>query len=220
MTPSQGDDPDQGRKRGYHHGNLREALVDSALRLIAQQGPHGFSFAEVAREAGVSAAAPYRHFPSREALIAECARRGFSLFADLLDRAWNGGAPSALSAFERVGRAYLAFARKEPGYYVAMFEAGLDLDSEPSLRAEAERAQAAMRRATEALIEKAAPEKRPLARMASAHVWAMSHGVVELFERNSAGLGSPISAEELLESGTLIYLRGLGLIPDDPPGGR
>lgn len=209
MTPSE---DTSGRRRGYHHGNLREALVTAALKLIAEKGPHGFSFAEVAREAGVSPAAPYRHFPSREALIAEAALRGFGLFADLLDDAWNRGKPSPLAAFGKVGRAYLAFARHEPGYYIAMFEAGLDLDADPALRAEAERAQGAMRRAAEALIERAAPEKRPLARMMSAHIWAMSHGVVELFARNSAGLGAPISPEDLLESGTLVYLRGLGLI--------
>jgi AcrR family transcriptional regulator len=204
-----------GPRRGYHHGNLREALVEAALKLIAQKGPHGFSFAEVAREAGVSPAAPYRHFPSREALIAEAARRGFALFADLLDEAWNTGGPSPLAAFMKVGRAYLAFARREPGYYIAMFEAGLDLDAESALRAEAERAQTAMRRAAEALIARAAPDKRPLARMMSAHIWAMSHGVVELFARNSAGIGAPISPEDLLESGTLVYLRGLGLIRGD-----
>lgn len=208
-------DSDAGRgKRGYHHGNLREALVASAIGLIAARGPHGFSFAEIAREAGVSPAAPYRHFASREALIAECARRGFSVFADLLERAWNGGEPSALTGIDRICRAYLTFARREPGYYVAMFEAGVDLSADPALRAEAERAQAALGRAAEALIARHAPEKAPLARMMTAHIWAMSHGVVELFARNSAGVGSPIAPEELLESGVLIYLRGLGLIPE------
>lgn len=212
MTPN---DEKPGGRRSYHHGNLREALVEAALKLIAAKGPHGFTFAEVAREAGVSAAAPYRHFAGRDALIAEAARRGFALFADLLDNAWDNGEPSPLTAFMKVGRAYLAFARREPGYYIAMFEASVDLDADPALRAEAERAQGAMRHAAEALIERHAPEKRPLARMMSMHIWAMSHGVVELFARNSSGLGAPISPEDLLESGTLVYLRGLGLIQSD-----
>jgi hypothetical protein len=72
-----------------------------------------------------------------------------------------------------------------------------------------------MRRAAETLITRAAPDKLPLARMMTAHVWAMSHGVVELFARNSAGVGAPISPEDLLESGTLVYLRGLGIIKAD-----
>ncbi|MGB8429153.1 MAG: helix-turn-helix domain-containing protein, partial [Pseudolabrys sp.] len=53
--------------RGYHHGNLKEALVRAALELIAEKGPAGFTFADAARWAGVSPAAPYRHFRDREA---------------------------------------------------------------------------------------------------------------------------------------------------------
>src|ERR1700704_4734541 len=62
-------------RRGYHHGNLREALIRAALDLIAQKGPAGFTFADAARSAGVSSAAPYRHFRDREALLADVARR-------------------------------------------------------------------------------------------------------------------------------------------------
>jgi len=69
------DDPATGR-RGYHHGNLREALIRAALDLIAEKGPAGFTFADAARSAGVSSAAPYRHFRDRQALLADVARRG------------------------------------------------------------------------------------------------------------------------------------------------
>jgi AcrR family transcriptional regulator len=67
---------DQG-SRGYHHGNLKEALIRAALELIAAKGPSGFTFAEAARSAGVSPAAPYRHFRDRDELLANVARRGF-----------------------------------------------------------------------------------------------------------------------------------------------
>src|SRR6516225_9582237 len=83
-----------GGRRGYHHGNLREALIQAALDLIAKKGPAGFTFADAARSAGVSAAAPYRHFRDRDALVADVARRGFELFAAHLDRAWNDGRPT------------------------------------------------------------------------------------------------------------------------------
>ncbi len=63
-------------RKGYHHGNLREALIEAALKLIAEKGPAGFSFAEAARAAGVSPAAPYRHFEDKDALLADVAMRG------------------------------------------------------------------------------------------------------------------------------------------------
>src|SRR5690606_7677082 len=111
-------------RRGYHHGNLREALVNAALDLIREYGPAGFSFAEAARRAGVSPAAPYRHFRDRDALLGEVARQGYERFADMLAKGWNGGRPNPLKAMDELGRAYLAFARDEPAYYAAMFESG------------------------------------------------------------------------------------------------
>src|SRR5262245_466733 len=109
------------RRRGYHHGNLREALVAAARRLIAARGPAGFTLSEAARLAGVSAAAPYRHFADRDALLAEVAKRGFAAFDRRLSAAWRGAGHDAGAAFLRMGEAYLAFAREEPGYYAAMF---------------------------------------------------------------------------------------------------
>ena len=64
-------------KQGYHHGNLRQALVDAALTLIEEKGPTGFTLSEAAKAAGVTPAAVYRHFEGREDLIAECARQGY-----------------------------------------------------------------------------------------------------------------------------------------------
>src|SRR3984893_14910580 len=133
------DDQATGR-RGYHRGNLREALIRAALDLIAEKGPAGFTFADAARSAGVSSAAPYRHFRDRQALLADVARRGLELFEERLVHAWSEGRPAPFVAFENVGRAYLAFAREEPAFYSAMFEAGLPFDGDPDLREGAERA--------------------------------------------------------------------------------
>src|ERR1700712_5863446 len=74
-------------RRGYHHGNLREALIEAALELIGAKGPAGFTIAEAARLAGVSPAAPYRHFRDAESLLAEIATRGFNAFRDRLEAA-------------------------------------------------------------------------------------------------------------------------------------
>jgi AcrR family transcriptional regulator len=202
------------RGRGYHHGNLREALIQAALGLIAEKGPTGFTFAEAARSAGVSPAAPYRHFRDRDELLSDVARRGFDMFAVALEKAWDGGRPDAPAAFERLGRAYLAFARSEPAFYSAMFESGLAPANNAELREAGERAYAVLRTASEALVATLPAKGRPPASMVSFHVWALSHGIASLFARGDAGRRTlPMSAEELLEAGVLIYLRGLGM-PD------
>jgi AcrR family transcriptional regulator len=203
-------------KQGYHHGNLRQALVDAALKLIEEKGPTGFTLSEAAKQAGVTPAAVYRHFEGREDLIAEAARQGYTIFADLMQYAYEKGQPSALAAFESTGRAYLAFARKYPGHYIAMFESGISVNRTADLAAVANRANGVLERAATDLSKHIPEDKRPPASMFSAHIWAMSHGVVELFARNSPGRASPYPPEDLLESGIGIYLRGLGLInPDD-----
>jgi AcrR family transcriptional regulator len=202
--------------RGYHHGNLKEALIQAALDLIAQKGPGGFTFAEAARSAGVSPAAPYRHFRDRDDLLIDVARRGFDLFTLALTRAWDDGRPEPMAAFERVGRAYLDFARGEPAYYSAMFEAGIPHDASPELRAAGEAAFAVLRAAAEKLIARLPAGRRPPALMMALHIWSLSHGIASLFGRADAGRRTlPMSPEELLEAGVLIYLRGLGL----PEGG-
>jgi len=203
------------KKRGYHHGNLRQALVDAALELIESHGPMGFTLSEAAKQAGVTPAAVYRHFEGREDLIAEGARQGYEIFADLMQYAYDSGQPSALAAFEATGRAYLAFARKYPGHYISMFESGISVNRTPELAFAARRSREVLERAARDLSQHIPPEKRPPATMFSAHVWALSHGVVELFARNAPGSQSPFPPEDLLETGIGIYLRGLGLIPPD-----
>ena len=111
-------DPDPEPRKTYHHGNLRQALVEATLRLIEEKGPLGFTLAEAARAAGVSPAAPYRHFRGREELIEEVARQGFVMFADRLGtRLRRRPARRRCRALFETGRAYLDFARANPGYY-------------------------------------------------------------------------------------------------------
>jgi AcrR family transcriptional regulator len=196
-------------RRGYHHGNLREALIKGALNLIAEKGPAGFTIADAARLAGVSPAAPYRHFRDRDELMADVARRGFEEFALRLEKAWNGGKPDPMRAFEALGRAYLAFAREEPAFYAAMFDAGTPPDGTPELRQTADRAFDVLRNAAENLCATLPKEKRPPSLMMALHIWAMSHGVASLFVRKD-GRRTPMSPEDLLEAGILVYLQGLG----------
>ncbi len=202
-------------KRGYHHGNLKQALVDAALALIAEKGPQGFTMAEAAKLADVSAAAPYRHFTGRDELIVELSRQGFELFADLLEFAYRDGQPSPLAAFEAVGRAYLAFARQHPGHYVAMFESGISPNASRDLAAACARANKVLVRAAHDLSQRLPPDRRPPTEMFAAHVSAMSHGIVALYARGAPGARGPFAPEDLLESGIGIYLRGLGFLEPD-----
>src|SRR3954447_6675340 len=160
MSWSGSHDGGSGR-RGYHHGNLREALVAAALELIGAKGPAGFTIAEAARLAGVSPAAPYRHFRDAEGLLAEVALRGFARLEAALAHAWNGGAPDPVRAFEELGRAYLAFARDQPAYYAAMFEARIAQDAYPALQAAGDRAFAVLRDAADRLSASLPRERRP-----------------------------------------------------------
>lgn len=199
-------------RESYHHGNLRQALVQATVHLIEEKGPQAFTLAEAARQAGVSAAAPYRHFAGRDELLEEVARHGFEEFSQRLETAFAGGKPTPLSALFHMGKAYLAFAAERRGYYIAMFESGISITSNSALTQAADRARGVLVTAAEELFRTAPGDQRPPAWMVADHIWALSHGVVELFSRGKPGGRSPISPEDMLESGTLIYLRGLGVI--------
>ena len=106
----------------YHHGNLRVALLDAAIHLIAEVGPAGFNLREVARRAGVSHNAPYRHFRNRDDLMAAVAEQGFRE----LTQAMLGGAGSQASARDRLkqaGLAYVRFALRRPQHFAIIFDA-------------------------------------------------------------------------------------------------
>jgi hypothetical protein len=139
-----------------------------------------------------------------------------------LTPAWDDGRPDTVTAFERVGKAYLAFARNEPAFYSAMFESGLPVDANPTLMATSERAFAIIRAAAERLAALAPPGMpRPPAMMMALHIWSMSHGVASLFGRGDAARRKlPMSPEELLEAEVLIYLRGLGFPTDRRPDAK
>lgn len=200
-----------GKRRGYHHGNLREALIEAALTLIREKGPAGFTIAEAARAAGVSPAAPYRHFRDRDALMADIAERGFEAFGAALTAAWKGNTGSARAGLRAIGLAYLAFARSEPAAFSAMFESGLCFADYPALQAASDRAFQVLRDACEAVAATMPAGQRPPALMMALHIWSLSHGIASLFGRgDKARRPLPMEPADLLEAGVLVYLDGLG----------
>ena len=197
------------RRQGYHHGNLREALVAAARGLIAERGPAGFTLVEAARMAGVSPAAPYRHFKDRDALVAEIRRRGFEEFARRMIAAGAGAGHGPQEGFERMGNAYLAFAREEPGYYGAMFMPG------PATTAPAgSNADVVTFGALEAAVGRIngagageGGEQRRLAFL----VWALSHGIATLWAAGFPPSEEGATPEDLLRSGVMNLIRGAGI---------
>lgn len=205
------DPSDHAKRRGYHHGNLREALVAAALRLIGEKGPGGFTFAEAARAAGVSPAAPYRHFRDREELMADIAKRGYEALTQALRAAWGKGGPTPREALARTGRAYLDFARAEPAAYVAMFESGVPVNCEAGLQRASDEAFAVLTECCEATLMSLNLKGVPTL-MVALHIWSMSHGIASLFVRGDAARRAlPMPSEDLLEAAVLVYLDGLGV---------
>jgi len=120
------------RKRAYHHGDLRAALISAATELLSEEGgERGISLTAAAARAGVSAAAPYRHFADKEALLAAVAEAGFRRLRDALAEA--AAARAGLERLAAVGAAYVKFAREAPASFRLMFGADVDKLRHPSL---------------------------------------------------------------------------------------
>jgi len=215
FNPNQPGGGPAGGRDSYHHGNLREVLIEAALHLLGEHGPAGFTFADVARAVGVSPAAPYRHFRDRQALLTEVARRAFEKFAAELDTAWNGGRPDPVRAIENCALAYLSFARREPAAFAAMYESGLPMSDDPTLLAASELVLGVLRRAADAACAASHAARRPPALMVALHVQAMAHGVAALYvsRAETSRRKLPMPPEDLLEAGLLIYLQSLGIAP-------
>ena len=112
-------------KQAYHHGDLRAALLEAALAIIEDTGPRGLTIREVARRAGVSHAAPYRHFTDKDELILAVVEQGFDLMHDTMMAAKAAAGPDPMDQFAASGMAYLDFAMRYPAYYRVMFSGDL-----------------------------------------------------------------------------------------------
>jgi AcrR family transcriptional regulator len=128
-TPSES--PSKGGR--YHHGDLRTALVDAAIELIAECGLRRFSLAEVSRRVGVTGAAPYRHFADRDALLAAVAVRALQVFAEMM--ADEGGeAESPEQRLAAMARAYVRFAAERRPLFETLYSSGIDKRRYPELK--------------------------------------------------------------------------------------
>jgi AcrR family transcriptional regulator len=171
--------PERKSRHAYHHGNLRQALVDQAVGTIRAQGVEALTLRDVGARLGVSRTALYRHFADKEALLAAVATEGFRTFRRALIDAWEEGGHGR-AGFEAQGRAYIAFARTNPGHYRVMFGGFIDKSAcDPELAQEASGAFRALLDAVvellqQGLVREGDPEALAL------FAWSSVHGVAML----------------------------------------
>jgi AcrR family transcriptional regulator len=185
MTP-----PAKRRASGHHHGDLRSALERATLELVSERGPQGFTLAEASRRAGVSVAAPYKHFVDRNALLASLATRGYrqqhALFAAAIEAA--GEDPQEqLAAF---AQAYVRFAAHEPALFEIMFSTGLDKSRYPELAEAGDAVAALLMPVVKRLTADPDAAFDLLLRVASA-----AHGLAAFLRQGIFGLGPDAVAD-------------------------
>jgi len=151
----------------YHHGNLREAILDAAARTVTRDGVGGLSLRAIAKELGVSHTAFRRHFGSREGVLNALAVQGNRLLADALRTARDNG------NFLDVGVAYVAFALAHPGHFTVMFRSDLLDNDDPELVA-------ARAMASEPLTEGVAALDLDDPEAGEVTGWAVAHGIATL----------------------------------------
>jgi AcrR family transcriptional regulator len=125
------DGPGPARRGRYHHGDLRDALVQTAIVLLGERGAAAFSMAEASRRLGVAPSAPYRHFADRDALLAAVAVRAAGLLSERLDQEAASGSPQQRLA--AAAGAYVRFADEQRALFQALAGAGLDKDRHPEI---------------------------------------------------------------------------------------
>ncbi len=125
--------PAASKQGPYHHGDLRTALIDAAIGLIAERGARGFSLAELSRRLGVSAAAPYRHFAGRDDLLAAVAVRSLEVFAAMV-AAEADRLRDPRQQLAAMTRAYVRFAAQQRPLFDALCSSGLDKSRYPELQ--------------------------------------------------------------------------------------
>lgn len=160
--------------RSYHHGNLKIALKQAALKLVREKGPRGFSLNEASRLAGVNVAAPYRHFKDKEALLADIACEGNALLLKEVQEA----ASKPLKVRERMleaGLAYLRFSSRHSGYFDVIFNSSIDKKKYPEVHRSGMQALGVI-----SDLAKQYESTAELAQERTVSAWALVHGLAAL----------------------------------------
>lgn len=192
MPKSQVSSPAPARPaNSYHHGDLRRALIDTALAMVTEEGAWNFTLREVARRAGVSHAAPYNHFEDKSALLAEVAALGFQSLREALEAAAGEQPRSARQALARVGAAYVRFGVEHPAHYRLMFGAELaDKERYPALQEASDAAFGVLTGVLERGQASGQVRRDPVLDQALA-AWSLVHGLTTLLiDQRASFLGA------------------------------
>lgn len=199
--------------RKYHHGDLRQALIDAGVAIVTEEQNWNFSLREVARRAGVSHNAPYNHFAEKRDLLDAVAAVGFDTLRLDMNAAMEG-ASDAGTAMLAIGRAYVAFAANNPALYRLMFGPELagpqgerpELTDTSGAGAKAVLHHVVVRGAEEGLFAVSTDNETSVA-MAVLSAWSAVHGLSMLIIDNKADAGAK---PELLVEGVMThFLEGL-----------
>jgi AcrR family transcriptional regulator len=166
------------RVRPYHHGKLKQTLVDAAIALIAEVGTHGFTLREVARRAGVSHNAPYRHYRDRDELLAVVAMQGFERLTAAMRRSAARGS-SSLERLRLCGRGYVDFALRWPQHFFVMFDLPSSREKYPEYATVGQEAFDTLLTFIVACQEDGTlPEEEP--ELLGLTAWSLVHGIAKL----------------------------------------
>lgn len=176
----------------YHHGDLRNALLEAALVILAREGEAGLGLRDLARAVGVSPAAPYRHFASRAALLEALAVTGYQRFTRAMEEVAAADPPDMLAA---MGKTYVLFALNNAALFRLMFSPQLKRDNRPGLRMAADAAFAALRRVTERDVSGGDLRAGRIAALAA---WARVHGLAVLLLDGQIALQAGEDIEALI----------------------
>jgi AcrR family transcriptional regulator len=206
-------------KQPYHRVNLKQSLLDSAVELIGEVGPQAFTLREVARRAGVSHNAPYRHFRDKDDLLAAVSAQGFDRLTEEMNQAMAQGS-SAAERWRLAGRAYVQFALQSPQHLLVMFETPEPEEQRPEYAEAARRAFQVLLDAIAAVQAKGdLPQGDPLPLAVAS--WSGVHGLAKL----AIGGRLPFQPKQTLRFAdylTQVLSHGMANVPvpPEPSGGR